>query len=58
MDVDGAAHAEQYVTLAEGKSQGPWHQTVVKGVGYKQFPAAGRWQGLKDSKLLDTCLKL
>jgi hypothetical protein len=40
MDIDGAAHAEQYVTLAEGKSQGPWHQTFVKGVGYKQFPGA------------------
>ena len=40
MDIDGAAHAEQYVTLAEETSQGPWHQTFVKGVGYKQFPAA------------------
>jgi hypothetical protein len=40
MDIDGAAHGEQYVTLAEDRSQGPWHQTFVKGVGYKQFPAA------------------
>ncbi|KAH8804516.1 hypothetical protein F5884DRAFT_884042 [Xylogone sp. PMI_703] len=25
------------VELAEGKTQGPWQQTFVKGVGYKQF---------------------
>ncbi|OBT61318.1 hypothetical protein VE03_09527 [Pseudogymnoascus sp. 23342-1-I1] len=35
--IDGEAHAELYVQLAEGKSQGPWQQTFVKGVGYKQF---------------------
>lgn len=35
--VDGAAHGELYVQLAEGKSQGPWLQTFVKGVGYKSF---------------------
>ncbi|SPO06577.1 uncharacterized protein DNG_09267 [Cephalotrichum gorgonifer] len=38
--IDGAAHGEQYVALAEGKSQGPWFHTFVKGVGYKKFPAA------------------
>ncbi|KAH6623699.1 hypothetical protein F5144DRAFT_519059, partial [Chaetomium tenue] len=37
MDIDGAAHAEQYVALAEERSQGPWHYTFVKGVGYKKF---------------------
>ncbi|KFY31696.1 hypothetical protein V493_00876 [Pseudogymnoascus sp. VKM F-4281 (FW-2241)] len=35
--IDGEAHAELYLQLAEGKSQGPWQQTFVKGVGYKQF---------------------
>lgn len=37
MDIDGEAHAKHYVELAEGKSQGPWLQTFVKGVGYKKF---------------------
>jgi len=37
--IDGEAHAKLYVELAEGKSQGPWQQTFVKGVGYKKFPA-------------------
>ena len=36
-DVSGEAHGELYVRLAEGKAQGPWQQTFVKGVGYKQF---------------------
>lgn len=36
-DIDGAAHAKHYVDLSEGASQGPWQQTFVKGVGYKQF---------------------
>lgn len=36
-DIDGAAHAELYVDLAESRSQGPWRQTFVKGVGYKDF---------------------
>ncbi|KAH6843096.1 hypothetical protein B0I37DRAFT_383685 [Chaetomium sp. MPI-CAGE-AT-0009] len=40
MDIDGAAHAEHYVALAQETSQGPWHQTFVKGTGYRQFPAA------------------
>ncbi|KAL6714386.1 hypothetical protein ACLMJK_007809 [Lecanora helva] len=37
MDIDGEAHAELYVQLAESKSQGPWQQTFVKGIGYKSF---------------------
>ncbi|KAL4874966.1 putative short-chain dehydrogenase [Aspergillus karnatakaensis] len=36
-DVDGEAHAKFYLKLAGGKSQGPWLQTFVKGVGYKSF---------------------
>jgi hypothetical protein len=35
--VNGEAHAKHYVELAEGKTQGPWQQTFVKGVGYKSF---------------------
>ena len=35
--VDGEAHAELFLQLADGESQGPWQQTFVKGVGYKQF---------------------
>ncbi|KFY74235.1 hypothetical protein V499_05733 [Pseudogymnoascus sp. VKM F-103] len=35
--IDGEAHAELYLQLAEGKSQGPWQQTFVKGIGYKKF---------------------
>ena len=35
--IDGEAHGKLYVELAEGKSQGPWQQTFVKGVGYKAF---------------------
>ena len=39
-DIDGEAHGVYYVELAEGKSQGPWQQTFVKGgVGYKNFLA-------------------
>ena len=38
--VDGEAHAKHYVELAEGKSQGPWQQTFVKDVGYKDFSTA------------------
>ncbi|KAI4160575.1 MAG: hypothetical protein LQ342_005596 [Letrouitia transgressa] len=37
-DLSGEAHAEFYLQLAEGKSQGPWQQTFVKNIGYKQFP--------------------
>ena len=40
MDIDGEAHAKLYLELAEGKEQGPWQQTFVKGVGYKHFPHA------------------
>lgn len=36
--VDGDAHAELYWKLAEeDKTQGPWLQTFVKGIGYKKF---------------------
>ncbi|KAJ9605952.1 hypothetical protein H2200_009801 [Cladophialophora chaetospira] len=35
--VDGDAHGDLYFDLAQGKSQGPWHQTFVKGEGYKKF---------------------
>ncbi|KAJ5319296.1 hypothetical protein MYU51_013483 [Penicillium brevicompactum] len=38
--IDGEAHAELYAQLAEGKSQGPWQQTFVKGSGYKKFAPA------------------
>ncbi|KAF2640331.1 hypothetical protein P280DRAFT_470015 [Massarina eburnea CBS 473.64] len=36
-DIDGDAHAELYIELAEGKTQGPWQQTFVKGKGYIKF---------------------
>ncbi|KAL8990686.1 MAG: hypothetical protein Q9169_008062 [Polycauliona sp. 2 TL-2023] len=39
-NIDGKAHADLYVHLSEGKEQGPWQQTFVKGLGYKKFPAA------------------
>lgn len=35
--IDGEAHGKYYLQLAEGNSQGPWQQTFVKDVGYKQF---------------------
>ncbi|KAF7561918.1 hypothetical protein G7046_g2229 [Stylonectria norvegica] len=35
--INGPAHGEFYTALAEGTSQGPWQQTFVKGVGYKNF---------------------
>lgn len=38
--IDGDAHAKLYVELAEGKEQGPWQQTFVSGIGYKDFSAA------------------
>lgn len=37
MDIDGEAHGKFYVELAESKVQGPWQQTFVKGLGYKDF---------------------
>ncbi|KAM0283250.1 hypothetical protein ACHAQH_002544 [Verticillium albo-atrum] len=39
-NVSGEAHAKLYVELAESASQGPWQQTFVDGVGYKQFPSS------------------
>ncbi|KAF2431635.1 NAD(P)-binding protein [Tothia fuscella] len=35
--VDGEAHGKYFLELAEGETQGPWLQTFVKGVGYKDF---------------------
>ncbi|KFY07590.1 hypothetical protein V492_07005 [Pseudogymnoascus sp. VKM F-4246] len=35
--VDGEAHGELYWKLGEEKTQGPWLQTFVKGVGYTKF---------------------
>ncbi|KAJ6084422.1 hypothetical protein N7486_011222 [Penicillium sp. IBT 16267x] len=35
--IDGDAHGKFYVELAEIKSQGHWHQTFVKDVGYQRF---------------------
>ncbi|KAF4341223.1 short-chain dehydrogenase reductase like yusS [Fusarium beomiforme] len=35
--VDGDAHAYLYWELSQGKEQGPWMQTFVKGEGYKKF---------------------
>ncbi|KAK8844100.1 hypothetical protein IAR55_006894 [Kwoniella newhampshirensis] len=40
VDVNGDAHADHFLTLANEKEQGPWQQTFVKGVGYKRFPIA------------------
>lgn len=36
-NIDGEAHGKFYLQLAESKSQGPWQQTFVKGIGYKKF---------------------
>ncbi|CCT73881.1 uncharacterized protein FFUJ_09292 [Fusarium fujikuroi IMI 58289] len=35
--VDGDAHADLYWELSQGKEQGHWMQTFVKGEGYKKF---------------------
>jgi len=35
--VDGDAHGELLIGLAEQEKQGPWLQTFVKGVGYQRF---------------------
>jgi len=35
--LDGEAAGKHYVELSEGKTQGPWQQTFVKGAGYKSF---------------------
>ncbi|KAL7927224.1 hypothetical protein ACQKWADRAFT_101420 [Trichoderma austrokoningii] len=36
--VSGAAHAEAYLKLAEGKTEQPWHTTFVAGKGFVDFP--------------------
>lgn len=38
--IDGPAHAAFYLQLAEGKTQGPWNATFVKGRGYVAFSEA------------------
>jgi len=40
--VDGEAHGKLFWELAEAKTQGPWMQTFVKGVGYKTFDSPYR----------------
>lgn len=40
--VDGEAHGKHFWELAEAKSQGPWLQTFVKGMGYKIFDSLDR----------------
>lgn len=35
--IDGDAHAELFLELAEGGLQGPWQQTFVSGTGYRDF---------------------
>ena len=35
--IDGDAHADLFWELAQAETQGQWHQTFVKGVGYKKF---------------------
>ncbi|KAK4071977.1 hypothetical protein Trihar35433_4041 [Trichoderma harzianum] len=35
--LDAEAHSNYYVELAEGKDQGPWNATFVKGKGYVKF---------------------
>ncbi|TKA69461.1 hypothetical protein B0A55_08329 [Friedmanniomyces simplex] len=35
--IDGPAHADLYWGLANSKTQGPWMQTFVQGVGYTKF---------------------
>ncbi|CAH0040455.1 unnamed protein product [Clonostachys rhizophaga] len=37
--VDADAHADLYWKLAHAKTQGPWMQTFVQGVGYEKFDA-------------------
>lgn len=38
--IDGPAHAEAYLKLAEEPAQGPWLYTFVKGKGYVDFKEA------------------
>lgn len=35
--VNGDAHGDLYWELSQGKEQGPWMQSFVKGIGYKTF---------------------
>ncbi|KAE9985069.1 hypothetical protein EG327_004840 [Venturia inaequalis] len=37
--INGEAHGKFYVELSEGREQGPWLATFVKGIGYKDFSA-------------------
>ena len=36
-DIDGDAHGDFFMQLAERKEQGPWEATFVKGSGYVKF---------------------
>lgn len=40
--VDGDAHGKLMLELAEAKTQGPWLQTFISGVGYKSFDSLYR----------------
>ncbi|RDW62516.1 hypothetical protein BP5796_10818 [Coleophoma crateriformis] len=40
--VDGEAHGKLFWELAVANTQGPWLQTFVKGVGYKNFDSLYR----------------
>ncbi|KAI8315990.1 Glucose 1-dehydrogenase [Colletotrichum sp. SAR11_59] len=35
--IDGEVHSKLFLELVEAKTQGPWLQTFVKGIGYKDF---------------------
>ena len=37
MKIDGPAHGEFYLKLAQGGDDVPWLATFVKGHGYKDF---------------------
>lgn len=41
--LSGPAHAETYFKLAENLEQGPWQQTFVEGIGYREFPKKEIW---------------
>ena len=36
-DIDGNAHGDFFLQLAEKKGQGPWEAAFVKGKGYVKF---------------------
>jgi hypothetical protein len=40
--VNGEAHGKLFWDLAEAGTQGPWLQTFVNGVGYKNFDSQYR----------------